>query len=47
MGRAQPIVGDAIPGLVIPGPVKKQTEQPMRSTPFMTHVSAFISKFWP
>jgi hypothetical protein len=29
MGRAQPIVGDVIPGLVVLGPIRKQAEQAM------------------
>jgi hypothetical protein len=33
MGRAQPIVGEVIPGLVVLGSIRKQAEQAMKSKP--------------
>jgi hypothetical protein len=51
-GRAQLIVGGAIPGLVVLGSIRKQAEQTMRGQaskqdPSMASASAPASRFLP
>lgn len=46
-GRVQPIVGGAIPGMVVLGSVRKQPEQGSKQHPFLASASAPAFRFQP
>jgi hypothetical protein len=47
MGRAQPIVGGVIPGLLVLGAIRKQAEQASEQWPSVASASAPASRSLP